>query len=187
MPLIGCRPVLMGFNICFFHWCKSSDIFLNHQIKSHLFLNKMHFYCFLPSLSTDSLLWLIIDYWLLITDYWLLIRFFFQQRITLITLIIRAVCVICCSPLFIRFIWFIWWLSFFCEFCAFCCFFSTSDTTDLTDFSLSLSFPFPLPLSLSFSFFGAHSGIEPGATPCRGGRCAAHYPHGPQQPANKNT
>ena len=29
--------------------------------------------------------------------------------------------------------------------------------------------------------------LEPGATPCRGGRCAARYPHGPQQPANKNT
>ena len=32
---------------------------------------------------------------------------FYQQRITLITLILRAVRVICCSPLFIRFIWFI--------------------------------------------------------------------------------
>ena len=29
--------------------------------------------------------------------------------------------------------------------------------------------------------------LEPGATPCRNGRCAARYPHGPQQPANKNT
>ena len=25
----------------------------------------------------------------------------------------------------------------------------------------------------------AHPGIEPGATPCRGGRCAARYPLGP--------
>ncbi len=24
--------------------------------------------------------------------------------------------------------------------------------------------------------------LEPGATPRRGGRCAARYPHGPQQP-----
>ena len=31
----------------------------------------------------------------------------------------------------------------------------------------------------------AHPGIEPGATPCRGGRCAARYPHGLQQPAKK--
>ena len=29
--------------------CKGSDYFSNHQIKSHLFLNKMHFYYFLPS------------------------------------------------------------------------------------------------------------------------------------------
>ena len=28
-------------------------------------------------------------------------------------------------------------------------------------------------------------GLEPGATPCRGGRCAACYPHGPQQPETK--
>lgn len=27
--------------------------------------------------------------------------------------------------------------------------------------------------------------LEPGATPCRGGRCAARYPHGPQQPKTK--
>ena len=29
--------------------------------------------------------------------------------------------------------------------------------------------------------------LEPGATPCRGGRCAARYPHGPPAAANKNT
>ena len=29
--------------------CKCSDYFWFHQIKSHLFMNKMHFYCFLPS------------------------------------------------------------------------------------------------------------------------------------------
>ena len=53
LPLIGCRPVLMVYNICFFHCCKGSDYFSNQQIKSHLFLNKMYFYCFLPSSSTD--------------------------------------------------------------------------------------------------------------------------------------
>ena len=42
-------------------------------------------------------------------------------------------------------------------------------------------------LRLLWLILVAHSGIEPGATPCRGGRCAARYPHGPQQPANKNT
>ena len=36
-----------------FIWCKGSDIFWDYQIKSRLFLNKTHFYCFLPSLSTD--------------------------------------------------------------------------------------------------------------------------------------
>ena len=40
-------------NICFFHWCKGSDYFWNHQIKSRFILNKMYFYCFLPSLSTN--------------------------------------------------------------------------------------------------------------------------------------
>ena len=28
-------------------------------------------------------------------------------------------------------------------------------------------------------------GLEPGATPRRGGRCAARYPHGPQQQETK--
>lgn len=27
--------------------------------------------------------------------------------------------------------------------------------------------------------------LEPGAMPCRGGRCAARYPHRPQQPETK--
>ena len=30
-------------------------------------------------------------------------------------------------------------------------------------------------------------GLEPGATPCRGGRCAARYPRGPPAAVNKNT
>lgn len=47
-------------------------------------------------------------------------------------------------------------------------------------FSLSFSFSFSFPSS-------PIQQLEPGATPCRGGRCAARYPHGPQQPANKNT
>ena len=29
--------------------------------------------------------------------------------------------------------------------------------------------------------------LEPGATPCRGGRCAACYPHGPPTAKQKNT
>ena len=29
--------------------------------------------------------------------------------------------------------------------------------------------------------------LEPGATPCRGGRCAARYPRGLQAAVNKNT
>ena len=33
----------------------------------------------------------------------------------------------------------------------------------------------------------AHPGIEPGATPCRGGRCAAAILTDRQQPKNKNT
>ena len=40
------RAVVIN-NICFFHWCKGRDNFWNYQIKSHLFLNKMHFYYFL--------------------------------------------------------------------------------------------------------------------------------------------
>ena len=30
-------------------------------------------------------------------------------------------------------------------------------------------------------------GLEPGATPCRGGRCATRYPRGPPAAVNKNT
>ena len=38
-----------------------------------------------------------------------------------------------------------------------------------------------------FRFLSPIQELEPGATPFRGGRCAARYPHGLQQPANKNT
>lgn len=58
--------------------------------------------------------------------------------------------------------------------------FSTLFTSDFTDFSSHSA----------YSVVNSSSPIqelEPGATPCRGGRCAARYPHGPQQPANKNT
>ena len=33
--------------LSFFIWCKVGNYFCNHQIKSHLFLDKMYFYCFL--------------------------------------------------------------------------------------------------------------------------------------------
>ena len=115
---------------------------------------------------------------------------FYQQRITLITLILRAVRVICCSPLFIRFIWFIWWLSFLLCLLCLLLFFSTSDTTDLTDFSLSLSFPFPLPLSFSFSFsflLVAHSGARTWCHALPWWALCCRYPHGPPAAANKNT
>ena len=42
--------------------------------------------------------------------------------------------------------------------------------------------------SFSFSFLlVAHPGARTWCHACRGGRCAARYPHGLQQPANKNT
>ena len=47
-------------------------------------------------------------------------------------------------------------ISYFCAFCVFCGWFSS-----------------PI------------QELGPGATPCRGGRCAAHYPHGPQQQETK--
>lgn len=52
-------------------------------------------------------------------------------------------------------------------------------SSDFTDFSVSSV--------SSVVFLSPIQEFEPGATPCRGGRCATRYPLGPQQPANKNT
>ena len=145
----------------------------------------MHFYCF----STFFCQRISFCGWLLIIDYWLLIRFFFQQRITLITLIIRAVRVICCLYLFIRFIWFIWWLSsLLCLLCHLL-FFINIGCHGFHGFFVFV-FVFVIVIIIVFVFVSPRrpfrsSNLVPRL--CRGGRCAARYPHGPQQPANKNT
>ena len=129
-----------------FIWCKGSDNFWDYQIKSHLFLNKMYFYCFLPSLSTDFT-----DF----TDFFVIItgRTRWTRRL--------AQCIVWLNLVHLVF------------------FLSSTDFTDLTDLVICVICVIcwlPLPPIQE---------LGPGATPCRGGRCAARYPHGPQQPKTK--
>lgn len=59
-------------------------------------------------------------------------------------------------------------------------YFSTLFASDFTDFSVSSA------SSVVFSLSPIQE-LEPGATPCRGGRCAARYPLGLPAAVNKNT
>ena len=125
--------------------------------------------------------------------------FFYQQRISQITLILRDVRVICCSPLHpVHLVHPV--IIFFCvSFVSSVVFFINIGCHGFYGFfrfrfrfrfRYRFLFRFRYRFRFRFRFRFSLSPIQelgPGATPCRGGRCAARYPHGPPAAANKNT
>ena len=88
----------MNNDIYFFHWCKGSDYFSNYQIKSRFISNKMHFYCFLPFLSTDFA-----DF----TDFFCVLNRRQRRRTRKLYMVAAVV------------------IFYFCAFCVFCGWFSS--------------------------------------------------------------